>query len=95
MAVEGDAVPDPGYTKSQSIPQDIAVVDFAQRAVTPADVWTFTPAQLPTADELDALGRRTPGGATLARRRLRHAGGSARPGWADLPRRRCAHEGTD
>jgi hypothetical protein len=59
MAVEGDAVPDPGYTKSQSNPQDIAVVDFAQRAVTPADVWTFTPAQLPTADELDALGGRT------------------------------------
>jgi hypothetical protein len=59
MAVEGDAVPDPGYTKSTSNPQDIAVVDFAQRAVTPADVWTFTPAQLPTADELDALGGRT------------------------------------
>ncbi len=56
MAVEGDEAHDPGYTKSQSNPHDIAVIDFTHRAVTPADVWTFTPAQLPTAGELDALG---------------------------------------
>jgi hypothetical protein len=59
MAVEGDEAHDPGYTKSQSNPHDIAVVDFSHRAVTPANVWTFTPAQLPTAGELDALGGRT------------------------------------
>jgi hypothetical protein len=59
MAVAGDAAHDTGYTQSQSDPHDIAVVDFAQRAVTPADVWQFVPAQLPSADELDALGGRT------------------------------------
>src|SRR5215468_5472345 len=59
MAVEGDAAHDPGYTQSQSNPHDIAVVDFSQRAVTPADVWSFTPARLPTAGELDALGGRS------------------------------------
>ena len=59
MAVEGDEAHDPGYTKSQSNPHDIAVVDFSHRAVTPANVRTFTPAQLPTAGELNALGGRT------------------------------------
>jgi len=59
MAVEGDEAHDPGYTKSQSNPHDIAVVDFSHRAVTPANIRTFTPAQLPTAGELNALGGRT------------------------------------
>ena len=54
-AVEGSGISDPDYTKSQSDPHDIAVVDFAHRAVTPADRWTFTPARLPTAGQLSGL----------------------------------------
>jgi len=54
-AVEGTGIADPAYTKSQSDPHDIAVVDFANRTVTPADRWTFTPAQLPTAGQLSGL----------------------------------------
>ena len=46
---------DPDYTKSQSDPHDIAVVDFAHRAVTPANRWTFTPARLPSAGQLSGL----------------------------------------
>lgn len=55
QAVEGTGVADPSYSKAQSNPHDIAVVDFAGRAVTPADRWSFTPAQLPTAGQLSAL----------------------------------------
>jgi hypothetical protein len=58
-AVEGDAVYDPAYGKSQSDPHDISVIDFRDRAETPADVWDFTPAQLPTAGEFTQLGSRT------------------------------------
>ena len=54
-AVEGTGIADPAYTQSQSDPHDIAVVDFAGRAVTPADRWSFTPAQLPTAGQLSGL----------------------------------------
>jgi Trypsin len=54
-AVEGSGISDPGYAKSQSDPHDIAVVDFAHRAVTPADRWTFTPARLPSANLLSGL----------------------------------------
>ena len=35
---------------------DIGVIDFAEWSTTPADVWEFTPAQLPTAGQLTALG---------------------------------------
>ncbi|MFL6164227.1 MAG: trypsin-like serine protease [Jatrophihabitantaceae bacterium] len=55
QAVEGSGIADPAYTKAQSDPHDIAVVDFAHWAVTPADRWTFTPAQLPAANQLDGL----------------------------------------
>ncbi len=54
-AVEGSGIADPDYTKSQSNPHDIAVVDFANWAVTPADRWSFTPARLPTAGQLSGL----------------------------------------
>ncbi len=57
-AVEGDAAHDEAYPGNQSNPHDIAVIDFARRAVTPADRWTFSPATLPTAGELDGLGSR-------------------------------------
>jgi len=54
-AVEGTGIADPAYTKSQSDPHDIAVVDFAGRTVTPADRWSFTPARLPSAGQLSGL----------------------------------------
>jgi hypothetical protein len=57
-AVEGDAAHDPAYGQDQADPHDIAVLDFAHRAVTPADVWAFTPATLPSAGQLDAIGSR-------------------------------------
>ena len=57
--VEGDPFADPGYPGNGSDAHDIGVLDFADRAVTPADVWTFTPARLPTAGQLDMAGSRT------------------------------------
>ena len=57
-AVEGDAHWDPAYGHDEANPHDVAVVDFSDRATTPADVWSFTPAQLPSADELGQLGSR-------------------------------------
>ena len=57
-AVEGDAHWDPAYGHSESNPHDVAVVDFSDRAKTPADDWSFTPAQLPSANELGQLGSR-------------------------------------
>ena len=57
-AVEGDPHQDPAFPGSSSDSHDIAVIDFADRQVTPQDVWTFTPATLPTADQLSDLGGR-------------------------------------
>lgn len=57
-AVEGDAHYDAAFPGNAANTHDIAVVDFAERAVTPADVWTFTPATLPTAGLLTELGPR-------------------------------------
>jgi hypothetical protein len=57
-AVEGDAHRDPAFPGSQSDRHDIAVIDFAERDTNPADVWSFTPATLPTAGMLDELGSR-------------------------------------
>jgi hypothetical protein len=54
-AVEGDATHDPAYPGNQSDPHDIAVIDFAHRAVTPANRWSFTPATLPKAGQLDSM----------------------------------------
>jgi hypothetical protein len=50
--VEGDMHRDPGIPGKPGFPNsadqhDIAVIDFADRA--PAELWTFTPATLPTA----------------------------------------------
>lgn len=61
--VEGDMHRDPGFPGNPGFPNsadqhDIAVVDFADRDTTPADLWTFTPATLPTAGQLDAIGGR-------------------------------------
>lgn len=57
-AVEGDTHQDPAYPGNSADSHDIGVVDFAERATTPADVWSFTPATLPTAGQLDRLGPR-------------------------------------
>ena len=50
------SAPAPGSPASDQ--HDIAVIDFADRDTTPADLWTFTPATLPTAGQLDAIGGR-------------------------------------
>ena len=50
---------DPGFPGNSSNAHDIGVIDFTGWAVTPADVWTFTPATLPTAGQLDQIGART------------------------------------
>ncbi len=57
-AVEGDPAHDSAYPGNQSNSHDIGVINFAHRAVTPANRWVFQPATLPTAGRLDALGSR-------------------------------------
>ncbi|ONI69602.1 hypothetical protein BWI15_23870 [Kribbella sp. ALI-6-A] len=57
-AVEGDPHQDPAYPGNSADSHDIGVIDFADRQTTPADVWDFTPATLPTAGQLDSLGSR-------------------------------------
>ncbi|MEV6008599.1 trypsin-like serine protease [Streptomyces sp. NPDC051976] len=54
VGVEGTAHTDPAYPGPSSSPHDIAVIQLPAAAV--AARWTFTPATLPTAGELDALG---------------------------------------
>jgi hypothetical protein len=56
--VEGDTHQDPAYPGNSSDAHDIGVIDFTDRAVTPQDVWNFTPATLPTAGQLTQLGSR-------------------------------------
>ena len=61
--VEGDMHRDPAFTGGPEFPNaadqhDIAVIDFGDRDTTPADLWTFTPATLPVAGQLDAIGGR-------------------------------------
>jgi hypothetical protein len=60
--VEGDLNRHPMFRASPGSPasdqHDIAVIDFADRDTTPADLWTFTPATLPTAGQLDEIGGR-------------------------------------
>jgi Trypsin len=57
--VEGDPYWDAAYTgKVASEPHDIGVLDFSHRDVTPADVWAFTAARLPTANQLGLAGGR-------------------------------------
>ena len=63
-AVEGDTHQDPAYPGNSSDAHDIGVIDFADRAVTPQDVWNFTPATLPTAGQLTQLGSRALDAAT-------------------------------
>jgi hypothetical protein len=57
-AVEGDPHYDAAFPGNASNSHDIAVIDFADRAESPADVWSFTPATLPTEEQLSKLGSR-------------------------------------
>ncbi|PBC75951.1 hypothetical protein BX265_0647 [Streptomyces sp. TLI_235] len=54
VAVEGVAHTDPVYPGPASDPHNIAVIQLSAHAV--AARWSFTPATLPTAGRLDALG---------------------------------------
>ena len=56
--VEGDTHQDPAFPGNSADAHDIGVIDFADRAVNPQDVWNFTPATLPTAGQLTQLGSR-------------------------------------
>ena len=56
--VEGDPHQDAAYPGNSADSHDIGVLDFADRDVTPQDVWDFTPATLPTAGQLGELGSR-------------------------------------
>jgi Trypsin len=56
--VQGDPHQDPAYPGNSADAHDIGVIDFAARPATPADVWSFTPATLPSAGQLSALGGR-------------------------------------
>lgn len=58
-AVEGDPDYDASFPGNSADSHDIAVVDFADRDTGPADLWTFTPATLPTEGQLSDLGPRT------------------------------------
>lgn len=84
--VEGDPFWDASYPGNGSDAHDIGVLDFADQLVTPADVWTFTPAQLPTANQLDKAGSRTLDKATWTvvgygtSEALRGPGGHTHPG---------------
>jgi hypothetical protein len=52
LIVEGDPFTDAGYSTGLN-GSDIGVLDFSQRSRTPADEWSFTPATLPAAGQLD------------------------------------------
>jgi hypothetical protein len=56
--VEGDTHQDPGFPGPANDTHDIGVIDFADRDITPQDVWDFTPATLPTENQLSELGGR-------------------------------------
>ncbi|MGH3462447.1 MAG: trypsin-like serine protease, partial [Kribbellaceae bacterium] len=56
--VQGDPHQDPAFPGSSADSHDIGVIDFADRAKTPQDVWNFTPATLPAAGQLSTLGAR-------------------------------------
>jgi hypothetical protein len=58
LIVEASAHQDPAFPGPASDPHDIGVLDFSDRVMTPADVWSFTAARLPTAGQLDEVGSR-------------------------------------
>jgi hypothetical protein len=56
--VEGTAIGHPDFPGTAAESYDIGVIDFADWETTPADVWEFTPATLPTEGLLGELGSR-------------------------------------
>jgi hypothetical protein len=54
VAVQGEAHSHPAYPGPQADPHDISVIELPADKMTKR--WTFTPATLPTAGQLDALG---------------------------------------
>jgi hypothetical protein len=56
--VEGTPHQDEGFPGPASDSHDIAVIDFVGWDDTPQDVWDFTPATLPEANMLSAIGSR-------------------------------------
>jgi hypothetical protein len=58
LIVEGTPHQDAAYPGNGSDAHDIGVLDFADRATTPQDVWDFVPAQLPTLNQLGVAGSR-------------------------------------
>ncbi|SBT54347.1 trypsin-like serine protease [Micromonospora narathiwatensis] len=60
VGVEGTAHTNPAYPGNSANSQDIAVIEFTDaQAATLAQRWPFTPATLPTAGQLDAVGSHT------------------------------------
>lgn len=55
---EGTPHQDAAYPGTSADSHDIGVIDFAGWGSTPQDVWDFTPATLPAAGQLDAMGSR-------------------------------------
>ncbi|GHH80221.1 hypothetical protein GCM10018793_34900 [Streptomyces sulfonofaciens] len=84
VGVEGRAHTDPSYPGPSSDPHDMAVIELPAKAVH--DRWSFTPAALPTAGRLDALGPQGLNGAdfTVAgygtQEAERGTGGQSHPG---------------
>ncbi|TDC82510.1 trypsin-like serine protease [Micromonospora sp. KC606] len=59
VGVEGTAHTSPAYPGNSADSHDIAVIEFDDaQAATLAERWSFAPATLPTAGQLDALGSR-------------------------------------
>ncbi len=92
--VEGDPHQDAAYPGNSADSHDIGVLDFADRDVTPQDVWDFTPATLPTAGQLDELGARALDAADWWAVGYGTRGGRAWKGRPDPPWWGCAHEGS-
>ena len=84
--VEGDTHQAAAFPGNGSDRHDIGVIDFAEREMTPQDVWDFTPATLPTADQLSQLGSRALDAATWmavgygTEEAVRGPGGHTHPG---------------
>lgn len=84
--VEGTPHQDPSYPGTSADSHDIGVLDFADRDVTPLDVWDFTPATLPSANQLSTLGSRVLDAANWwvmgygTQEATRAAGGQTHPG---------------
>jgi hypothetical protein len=84
VGVEGTAYTEPGFPGNSSDAHDVAVIELPAAAV--AARWTFTPATLPTAGQLDKLGPRALNGTSFVvagygtQESARGPGGQTHPG---------------